>query len=150
MEEYINNKKAMAILGIKSLNTLKAKIKEGLKCYGDGAKRRFKESEVKAFIDGFECPRMNGNTQFGKAHWEMRGEWRCCSHCGSMNPDDVIEAVESLGPQIIKGTTKFYKRYIELPGVKNVGDGPIKFYTQHFTEDQITKINELIKKEIKN
>ena len=95
-------------------------------------------------VEEFDCPRMEGRTQFGKAHWDKNGEWRDCSHCGSMHPDDVIRAIKELGSGIVGGSSKGYKRYIDLPGVKNAADGPIKFYFQHFTENQINEYNALL------
>ncbi len=49
--EYLNNKEAMDLLKIKSLNTLKSRIKDGLKCYGTGRKRRFKESDISIYLE---------------------------------------------------------------------------------------------------
>lgn len=88
----------------------------------------------------FDCPRMPFSHSFGKAHWLESGDWRVCSHCGSMHPEDVIKAVED-GIATIDVSDKGYKRYINLPGVKNAGDGPVKFYVPHFTEDQIKRFN---------
>lgn len=50
--EYLNNKEAMELLRITSLNTLKARIKDGLKCYGEGRQRRFKKEDIKNFMEG--------------------------------------------------------------------------------------------------
>ncbi len=50
--DYINNKQAMKLLGITSNNTLKARIKDGLKCYGTGRARRFKEEDIKEYLEG--------------------------------------------------------------------------------------------------
>ena len=50
--EYLNNKEAMKILKVESLNTLKARIRDGLKCYGTGRRRRFKESDIKNYLEG--------------------------------------------------------------------------------------------------
>lgn len=90
----------------------------------------------------FDCPRMNPGHGYGKAEWEYRGKWRACSHCGSMNPDDVIKAVKE-DVATIEPTTKDYKKYIRLNGVKNPKEGPIKFYTQHFNEKKIEEYNNL-------
>lgn len=98
----------------------------------------------------FDCPRMEGNTNYGKATWKSIGRWRKCCHCGSMHPEDVIRAVMEYGAQIIESTDKFYKRYIRLPGVSNASEGPIKFYTQHFSKENIKKYNALIDKSHKS
>ncbi len=50
--EYINNKRAKELLGIKTDDTLKARIKDGLKCYGTGKARRFKEEDIKEYLEG--------------------------------------------------------------------------------------------------
>jgi hypothetical protein len=56
------------------------------------------------------------------------GQPRGCSFCGSLPPDDFMEAVKAgceVGP-----TDKNYKAYITLPG------GEAKFYFQHLPEAQ--------------
>lgn len=61
--------------------------------------------------------------------WEtghgLANQVRGCSYCGSMHPDDFMQAVrdgKEIGP-----TDKSYKLYL--------GSSEGKFYTQHLTED---------------
>ncbi|WP_299671653.1 hypothetical protein [uncultured Roseobacter sp.] len=74
------------------------------------------------------------------AHWR---EDRTCSFCGSMHPDDFMEAMrEAVDPEIptyIDQTTKYYKRYVCKP------DGALrKFYLWHIpTEEWAKEANEL-------
>jgi len=50
--EYLKNKEAMLILGITTPDALKRRLKKGLKCYGEGRERRFKESDIKDYMEG--------------------------------------------------------------------------------------------------
>lgn len=70
------------------------------------------------------------------------GQGRGCSYCGSMHPDDFMEAMRE-GAEL--GTTsKNYKAYVR--GYKNDGANGGKFYFQHLTTEQrhefITLLNE--------
>jgi hypothetical protein len=61
------------------------------------------------------------------------GQARGCSYCGSMSPDDFMQAVREgteIGP-----TDKSYKLY--------VGTGHGKFYTQHLSEEQGNEFDQL-------
>lgn len=94
------------------------------------------------------CPRRMG--EFGPWErkenldsWELRGDDKCCSFCGSMHPDRVLELVEQFGFSIIGPTTKGYKYYIHRDSVPNAGFGGIKFYVQHFSPQQREKYNSL-------
>jgi hypothetical protein len=91
--------------------------------------------------EDFNCPMMDGRTQYGKAHWEKAGDYHRCTHCGSIHPDEAIQAVKDFGAGIIGATYKPHKRYINLPGVKNAQEGPIKFYLPHFTDEQRVAFN---------
>lgn len=56
---------------------------------------------------------------------------RSCSYCGSLHPDDFMQAIDDgaeIGP-----TDKTYKAYIEWDGVDNRHG---KFYFQHLTAEQ--------------
>lgn len=59
---------------------------------------------------------------------------RTCSYCGSIHPDDLMAICrktltdERYG---VEGTTKSYKVYVRQPGVRNAGEGAIKFYMHH-------------------
>ncbi len=50
--KYLNNKQAKELLGVTSDTGLKARIKDGLKCYGTGRARRFKEEDIKEYLEG--------------------------------------------------------------------------------------------------
>lgn len=59
---------------------------------------------------------------------------RVCDCCGSIHPDDLLKiARKSLRDEryAITGTDKGYKFYVKQPGVRNAGEGAIKFYTMH-------------------
>lgn len=77
------------------------------------------------------------NWKDGKApdRWDLGPDGnRTCSYCGSIHPDDLLEicrktlADERYG---VEGTTKSYKVYVRQPGVRNAGEGAIKFYMHH-------------------
>ena len=97
-----------------------------------------------------------GNTQ-----WPGPGEMpRVCSYCGGVHPDDAVRLIRE--GWTVAGTDKGYKRYMEPPGYRAwcrrvdecwpdraaAGDPPaalpippVKVYTQHFSEEQITAFN---------
>lgn len=60
--------------------------------------------------------------------------FRTCSYCGSLHHDDFVEIC---GRTLIderysvERSTKSYKFYVRQPGVRNAGEGAIKFYTHH-------------------
>jgi hypothetical protein len=59
---------------------------------------------------------------------------RTCSYCGSIHPDDLMAICRKTLTDDrygIEGTTKSYKVYVRQPGVRNAGEGAIKFYMQH-------------------
>lgn len=65
---------------------------------------------------------------------------RTCSYCGSLHPDDFFRLVKEAadaGPDAgddvpsINPSDKGYKVYVRQKGVRNAGEGGIKFYTQH-------------------
>ncbi len=59
---------------------------------------------------------------------------RTCSHCGSIHFDDLLAICKkSLTDEryAVEGTTKGYKYYVKQPGVRNAGEGAIKYYTYH-------------------
>jgi hypothetical protein len=62
--------------------------------------------------------------------------WRCdrtCSYCGSMHPEDMLSGI-ALGMKVVP-TDKTYKVY--------VGDN-LKFYFQHFNEEQQNTFIEML------
>ena len=87
--------------------------------------------------DRHVCPRRDeappGWTgQFpGHDWWEDRAGARCCSWCGSRNPDDLMALLRTgsveLGP-----TDKAYKAYIHTLEGEHAG----KFYFQHLSDEQ--------------
>ncbi len=100
--------------------------------------------------------------------WEKRGGLRCCSFCGSLHPDDFMDALEKR--RSIATTSKNYKVYVMLPNPrvgkryvmstesrldifglrinkKTYGrEGAIlqtKFYFQHLSDEQQRRFIEL-------
>jgi hypothetical protein len=91
----------------------------------------------------FTCLRRMDKTE-NQDEWQLRGEDKCCSYCGSMHPERVLELIQKHGFGIVESTTKDYKRYINRSDIPNAGFGGIKFYIYHFNEDQIKRYNALI------
>jgi hypothetical protein len=103
------------------------------------------------------CPRRResslGDRNFpGPDHWERHksnGD-RVCSYCGSLHPDDLFRLVKASAeaPEDaeyrtvveIEPSDKAYKIYVDQPGVRNAGEGGIKFYTSHLPRDSEGKI----------
>ena len=51
-EKYLTTSEAMNILKVKTRNTVRLRIEQGLKCYGTGKSRRFKYSDIISFMEG--------------------------------------------------------------------------------------------------
>jgi len=51
-ENYLTTSEAMKILKVKTRNTVRLRIEQGLKCYGTGKSRRFKYSDIIEFMEG--------------------------------------------------------------------------------------------------
>lgn len=68
------------------------------------------------------------------------GQRRGCSYCGSMHPDDFLEAMRE-GAEL-GVTDKNYKAYVH--GYKNDGPNGGKFYYQHLSEEQRREFIELL------
>ena len=93
-----------------------------------------------AFRGRQRCPRRDEGWQ-GESSERLPDTWdigpdrnRTCSYCGSIHPDDldvIIQKARTDARYGIEGTTKGYKVYIRQPGVRNAGEGAIKFYRQH-------------------
>ena len=70
---------------------------------------------------------------------EEKDGTRTCSYCGSLHPEDFIDIMwkYSQGEEgySFDLTSKGYKRYGNRPGVRNAGDGGIKFYLNHATPE---------------
>lgn len=77
-------------------------------------------------------------------HWNLIGKDKCCSFCGSLHPDRVIELIKEHGFEILDPSTKGYKWYINQPNVPNAGFGGIKYYRWHDTKEFIDEFNKLI------
>lgn len=94
------------------------------------------------------CPqRMPGPWNHVPEHdeWEIRGDDKCCSYCGSLHPDRVLELVKQYGPSVIEATDKSYKWYVNRNNIPNASFGGIKYYRHHDTQEFIDKLNELFK-----
>jgi hypothetical protein len=75
--------------------------------------------------------------------WEIRGDDKCCSYCGSLHPDRVLELVRQHGPSVIEMTDKSYKWYVNRQNIPNAGFGGIKYYRYHDTKEFIDELNKL-------
>lgn len=64
------------------------------------------------------------------------GQARGCSYCGSMHPDDFMEAART--GAVLGTTTKDYKMYV------TTGDTPGKFYFQHLSPEQRREFVDLV------
>mgnify|MGYP001592237993 FL=1 len=76
--------------------------------------------------------------------WIMIGDDKCCSFCGSMHPDRVIELIKLNGLEVVEPSTKQYKWYIKQKNVPNASYGGIKYYRYHDTPEFIKEYNELV------
>lgn len=67
--------------------------------------------------------------------WDMGPDGnRTCSYCGSIHFDDLMTICRKTivdERYSVDGTTKSYKVYVRQPGVRNAGEGAIKFYSAH-------------------
>lgn len=97
------------------------------------------KSEVDALERQTCGRRMNDFGPFTRAenldHWKKEGGFRICSFCGSIHPDDLIEAIKKDGFKIIGRTDKNYKWYI---------NDTKKYYRQHDTPEFINAYNSLL------
>lgn len=71
---------------------------------------------------------------------------RTCSHCGSLHPEDFEDilyryAAREDGYSFSTTTKGGWKYYANRPGVRNAGDGGIKFYGNHATDEWRDRIN---------
>lgn len=75
----------------------------------------------------FVCPRRSEIGGWaGRDVWRRGRPYRTCSYCGSVDPEQFLAAIRDGVP--VGPTDKSYKAY--------VGDGPSKFYYQHFNDAQ--------------
>lgn len=60
MDDFLTTKEAMSLLKVKSRNTIKKKINQGLASYGVGKSKRFKYSDIIDFME-YEKEKLNEN-----------------------------------------------------------------------------------------
>lgn len=107
-----------------------------------------KDTEVEFFCEAYReripcntphnCPErslLQGEEESPKDDWHRIGEYRVCSYCGSVHPEDLVDAIGKYGMGVLESSTKGYKLYIRLPGVVNASLGPIKYYRWHDTPE---------------
>jgi hypothetical protein len=69
---------------------------------------------------------------------------RTCSFCGSWDPAqfiafcDVIATAGTTAPGSVDYIRQKGKLYVHRPGIRNAGEGAIKFYCAHFSKEQMT------------
>jgi hypothetical protein len=74
--------------------------------------------------------------------WNVYGRDRCCSYCGSWHPDEFLAHARAGGE--VELSDKGYKIYVQRPGIKNAGEGAIKFYTQHIPRPRVPEFEAAI------
>lgn len=77
--------------------------------------------------------------------WVRVGDDRCCSYCGSLHPDRVLEIIRSHGKGAID-QGKPGKWWVRRPEVPNAGFGGLKFYHEHGSPAFATEALELLSK----
>jgi hypothetical protein len=73
-------------------------------------------------------------------HWQKVGNDRVCSFCGSLHPDEFETFLhqylaDKTGEIHLETTDKPYKVYARRPGIANAGEGAIKFFKWHVSDD---------------
>ena len=106
---------------------------------------QIKQIKRGAIMNEFTCPRRIEDGTISSV-FTMGGEnkdnWRddnTCSYCGSSNPEIVMEGIETSDIEITP-TDKNYKIYLHSISGKHYG---MKFYFQHFSEEQKNKFIQL-------
>jgi hypothetical protein len=100
-----------------------------------------KENLVLEDNSTFYCKRRMGHPMESEQpdRWDRRGEDLCCSYCGSMHPQTIID----LAYGIVDGgdtqtffhmSDKAYKMYVDRKNIQNASEGGIKFYSAHIPE----------------
>lgn len=84
------------------------------------------------------CPD-NAHFRHKKDTWDIGPDGnRTCSYCGSIHYEDFKKIEQKVKDKVpgyaIEGTDKGYKFYVRQPGVRNAGEGAIKFYSWHFNK----------------
>lgn len=91
------------------------------------------------------CPRRIGTVAESEHYTGLKvDQWNnddCCTFCGSVNPDKVIELIKQ-GCTVTR-TDKNYKIYINGDNVPR-GAGMAKVYLQHFSKEQINQMNQAL------
>lgn len=87
------------------------------------------------------CPRRAEGPLYAEENadtWNVYGADRTCSYCGSWHPDEFLAFVKTVDgvDGHLDVSDKKYKIYVRRKGIKNAGEGAIKFYFQHAPKDQ--------------
>lgn len=81
--------------------------------------------------------------------WFMRGNDPCCTYCGSIHPDRMVEIIKEYGEMVLEKSTKHYKIYVKRPKIQN-SDGGIKYYRHHDTPELVSILNSIYINQNKN
>lgn len=95
-----------------------------------------------AYAGRQRCGRRDDPFAYNHKDGELPDTWdigpdgcRTCSYCGSMHYEDLLDicrcVVAGLEGYSVDPSDKSYKVYVRQPGVRNAGEGAIKFYKQH-------------------
>lgn len=92
-------------------------------------------------LDRHTCPRryVDGTIENPDV-WYKKDDYRTCSYCGSLHPDDLLTIIKDEGFGVIEKSTKSYKWYVSC------SKGHLKYYRPHDTESFIEGYNKLIDK----
>ena len=121
-----------------SSDKIDSHIDSGLLGYGGSSE--ISTSAYRKRIKGEEihlCPRREESlfTPSNMDSWDKIGEDRVCSYCGSLHPEDLNKLVKEQGIKVLETSSKLYKLYIKRPNIHNAGQGAIKFYKQHWNNE---------------
>ena len=103
---------------------------------GYGGSNEISTSAYRKRIKGEEthlCPRRS-ESPFSPSNmdsWDKIGEDRVCS----LHPEDLNKLVKEQGIKVLELSDKSYKLYIKRPNIKNAQQGAIKFYKQHWINE---------------
>ena len=90
---------------------------------------------VFCFAGAQRCPSRADNGTSLPDSWDFGPDGnRTCSFCGSIHPEDALVIIEKSKTDDrygMEGSTKSYKAYVRQPGVRNAGEGAIKYYGWH-------------------
>jgi hypothetical protein len=107
---------------------------------GYGGSNKISTHAYRKRIKGEEihlCPRREESlfTPSNMDSWDKIGEDRVCSYCGSLHPEDLNKLIKKQEVEVLELTNKSYKLYIKRPNIKNAQQGAIKFYKQHWINE---------------